>query len=149
MHSSVHAARVSGTTVLLFPLCSMGCQPTRALNHQSNHLSLYIYICPCLIYCLSFACPYNYGPYEPVFWLKSSSKAMTQFRGRAYGYYMTYHAINIIIISLSQHNYRATSTLTQLLNYRTRLAQRTSFNTLDNWGHKIPTQSKNRKERKG
>ena len=27
----------------------------------------------------------------------------------------------------------------------TLLAQRTSFNTLDNWGHKIPTQSKKRK----
>ena len=27
-------------------------------------------------------------------------------------------------------------------------AQRTSFNTLDNWGHKIPTQSKKRKDRK-
>ena len=25
---------------------------------------------------------------------------------------------------------------------RTRPAQRTSFNTLDNWGHKTPTQSK-------
>ena len=25
-------------------------------------------------------------------------------------------------------------------------AQRTSFNTLDNWGHKIPTQSKKRKD---
>ena len=25
-------------------------------------------------------------------------------------------------------------------------AQRTSFNTLDNWGHKIPTQSKERKD---
>ena len=30
-------------------------------------------------------------------------------------------------------------------NYRTLLAQRTSFNTLDNWGHKIPTQSKRKK----
>ena len=28
------------------------------------------------------------------------------------------------------------------------LAQRTSFNTLDNWGHKTPTQSKKRKDRK-
>ena len=30
----------------------------------------------------------------------------------------------------------------------TRRAQRTSFNTLDNWGHKTPTQSKKRKDRK-
>jgi len=28
----------------------------------------------------------------------------------------------------------------------TLLAQHTSFNTLDNWGHKIPTQSKKRKD---
>ena len=27
-------------------------------------------------------------------------------------------------------------------------AQRTNFNTLDNWGHKTPTQSKRRKDRK-
>ena len=27
-------------------------------------------------------------------------------------------------------------------------AQRTSFNTLDNWGHNTPTQSKRRKDRK-
>ena len=40
----------------------------------------------------------------------------------------------------------ATSTLTQLLNYGTLLAQHTSFNTLDNWGHKTPTQSKKRKD---
>ena len=31
---------------------------------------------------------------------------------------------------------------------RTRRAQCTSFNTLDNWGHKIPTQSKKRKDDK-
>ena len=31
----------------------------------------------------------------------------------------------------------------------TLLAQRTSFNTLDNWGHKIPTQSKRKKKIKG
>ena len=30
---------------------------------------------------------------------------------------------------------------------RTRRAQRTSFNTLDNWGHKTPTQSKKRKDK--
>ena len=30
--------------------------------------------------------------------------------------------------------------------YGTLLAQRTSFNTLDNWGHKTPTQSKKRKD---
>ena len=30
---------------------------------------------------------------------------------------------------------------------RTRWAQRASFNTLDNWGHKTPTQSKRKKER--
>ena len=29
-----------------------------------------------------------------------------------------------------------------------RRAQRISFNTLDNWGHKTPTQSKKRKDRK-
>ena len=29
----------------------------------------------------------------------------------------------------------------------TRQAQRTSFNTLDNWDHKIPTQSKKKKDR--
>ena len=29
---------------------------------------------------------------------------------------------------------------------RTLKAQRTSFNTLDNWGHKIDTQSKKRKD---
>ena len=28
------------------------------------------------------------------------------------------------------------------------LAQRTSFNTLDNWGHKTPTQSKRKRNRK-
>ena len=28
----------------------------------------------------------------------------------------------------------------------TLLAQRTSFNTLDNWGHKTPTQSKKKKD---
>ena len=31
---------------------------------------------------------------------------------------------------------------------RTRRAQHTSFNTLDNWGHKTPTQSKRRKDSK-
>ena len=30
--------------------------------------------------------------------------------------------------------------------YGTLLAQRTSFNTLDNWGHKTPTQSKKKKD---
>ena len=37
----------------------------------------------------------------------------------------------------------STSTLTQLLNYEGTLpAQRTGFNTLDNWGHKTPTRPK-------
>ena len=31
---------------------------------------------------------------------------------------------------------------------RTRWARRTSFNTLDNWGHETPTQSKKRKDKK-
>ena len=31
---------------------------------------------------------------------------------------------------------------------KTLLAQRASFNTLDNWGHKTPAQSKKRKDRK-
>ena len=34
-----------------------------------------------------------------------------------------------------------------VLNVQTR-AQRTSFNTLDNWGHRTPTQSKKKKDRK-
>ena len=41
----------------------------------------------------------------------------------------------------------STSTLTQLLNYGTLPAQHTTFNILDNWGHKTPTQSK--RERTG
>ena len=53
MHSSVHTVRFSGTTVLLFRLCSMGCKPTRVLNHQSVNLSLSLSLLLAVRFCTS------------------------------------------------------------------------------------------------